>query len=100
MPAKPNVIREREDGILISVHVSPRSSRTAVGGMVDGALRVRLTAPPVDNAANEALVKMLAEFFGLPKSNVAVVSGATSRRKQVLLRGLSMDDVERRLVSA
>jgi len=68
--------------------------------MVDGVLRVRLTAPPVDNAANEALVKILAEFFGLSKSNVAVVSGATSRRKQVLLRGLSMDDVERRLVSA
>jgi len=89
----------RDDGTVLSVQVSPRSSRTEVVGVVDGTLRVRLTAPPVDNAANEALVRVLAEFFGIPKSDVSVVKGTTGRRKQVLLRGISAADVEHRLQS-
>ncbi len=73
----------------ISVYVQPRASKTEVAGMHDGLLRIRLAAPPVDGAANAALVAFIAERLGVAKSRVRVVSGLTSRRKVVAIEGVS-----------
>lgn len=69
----------------IDVHVQPRASRNAVVGWKDGSLKVALTAPPVDGAANAALVELLADELGLKKRDIAVVAGQASRRKIVEL---------------
>lgn len=82
------VVSERAQGVVrFSVRVVPRASATAVTGVTDGALKVRLAAPPVDGAANEALVAFLAESLGLRSRAVALVSGHTSRLKVVEVTG-------------
>lgn len=69
--------------VVITVKVVPRASRSEVVGEVDGVLKVRIAAPPVDGAANEELIKVLAKKFGVAKSKVSVVSGLSSRNKRV-----------------
>ncbi len=86
--------------MLISVKVIPRSKKNSVeweNGVEGEGLRVRLTAPPVDGAANEALVGFLAERLGVPKRQVVVVRGATSRQKVVEVAGISLEDVKIKL---
>lgn len=68
--------------IILDISVSPNAPRTEVTGWHDGALRLRLAAPPVDGAANDALRKWLAQQLGLPQSQVELLRGQTSRRKQ------------------
>ena len=91
------MIQSRSDGTVLSLRVTPRSSRSAIEGIVDGVLRVRLAAPPVDGAANEALSKLLATEFGCSKTNVEIISGARGRSKTVLLRGVDSATVRSRL---
>ena len=81
----------------IVVHVQPRASRTELAGRHGDAFKVRLQAPPVDGAANEALVRFLADSLGTPRAAVRIVAGATGRRKQVEILGLTAEDVARRL---
>ncbi len=86
--------------MLISVKVIPRSKKNSVeweNGVEGEGLRVRLTAPPVDGAANEALVGFLAERLGVPKRQAVVVRGATSRQKVVEVAGISLEDVKKKL---
>jgi uncharacterized protein (TIGR00251 family) len=83
--------------MLISVKVIPRSKKNSVEWESGEGLRVRLTAPPVDGAANEALVRFLAERLGVPKRQVVVVRGATSRQKVVEVVGVSLEDVKIKL---
>jgi uncharacterized protein (TIGR00251 family) len=80
----------------ISVRVIPRSSRNSIEWS-SGELRVRLTAPPVDGAANDALVSLLAERLGIAKRDISVVHGATSRQKIVEVRGMTPEALEQRL---
>jgi uncharacterized protein (TIGR00251 family) len=70
----------------LSVRVTPRSGRDEVGVSADGSLKVRLTAPPVDDKANEALVELLARHFAVPKSAIRIVRGRTGRNKIVEIR--------------
>ena len=77
----------------ITVHVQPRARRTEVVGRHGDALKVRLSAPPVDGAANDALVELLAGTFGIPGRAVTIVAGAGSRTKLVQLEGISEDRV-------
>ncbi len=79
--------------IRVSVHVQPRSSRTEIVGLHGGALKVRLQAPPVDGAANAALVELLAERLGVPQRAVTVVAGLSSRAKTVEIEGTTEDAV-------
>jgi uncharacterized protein (TIGR00251 family) len=72
----------------IAVRVTPRAGRTAVAGVRDGILQVRLAAAPVEGAANEALVECLASFFERPKRDISIVAGHRSRTKRVAIRGL------------
>jgi uncharacterized protein (TIGR00251 family) len=70
----------REDASLtIDVPVSPRSSREEIQGVVDGRVRIRVNAPPVDGAANKRVIELVAYAFGVPKSRVEVVTGTSSR---------------------
>ncbi len=80
-----------KDGIIIEVKVDPRSSRNEIVGAVDRTIRVKLTAPPVDGAANEMLVELLAKKFNIRKSDVIIMKGETSRHKLIKLRGLQID---------
>lgn len=76
-------------GVRIDLRVIPRSPKTAVGGMRDGRLIVRVTAPPVDSAANEAVVAAIAEALDVPKRSVRLVAGVTSRNKTVEVDGVT-----------
>jgi uncharacterized protein (TIGR00251 family) len=86
-------VRERDGGVRFAVRVHPRASRSAVDGVHDGALRVRLAAPPVDGAANEELVRLLATVLGVSRKDVGIARGATSRSKLVDVRGVSIEAV-------
>lgn len=74
--------------VRISVYVQPRASKTAIAGMHDGAIKIRLAAPPVDGAANTALIEFIAERVGVARSRVRLVSGASARRKIVEIEGV------------
>lgn len=74
--------------VRISVYVQPRASKTAIAGMHDGAIKIRLAAPPVDGAANAALIEFIAERIGVPRSRVRLVSGASARRKIIEIEGV------------
>ncbi len=74
---------QKDGAVIVDVHVMPNAARTQIQGLHDGALRVRLHAPPVDGKANLALQAWLAETLGVPKSAVELLRGATARRKQL-----------------
>lgn len=88
---------ERSDAAVLAVRIQPRASRNGITRMEDGTLKIRLTAPPVDGAANEALVKLLAGTFGIAKSRVEILSGHTSREKRVRISGIGPGEAERLL---
>lgn len=79
----------------LSVRVQPRASANEIVGLHGGALKVRLTAPPAEGAANRALVELLAGTFGIPVRAVTIVSGASSRTKVVELEGVTEERVSR-----
>jgi uncharacterized protein (TIGR00251 family) len=76
-------------GVRIEIRVSPRASRSGIDGVRDGRLVVRVTAPPVDHAANDAVVEVLAEAFHLPKRAFTIVAGARSRSKSITVAGMT-----------
>jgi len=78
--------------------VIPRSPRTLVDGMRGTAVLVRLAAPPVDNAANEALIAFLSDILQLPRRHITIVSGEKSRDKRVRFKGISADAALNRLL--
>ena len=92
-------LRQRGETVAFSVRVVPRASRDKIAGIHDGALRVRLTAPPVEGAANEALVAFLSGVLRVPKRDIEIVSGQTARNKVVSVYGLSPREIEARLRS-
>lgn len=79
--------------VRVAVHVQPRASRSEIVGQHGAALKVRLQAPPVDGAANDALVRLLAESLGVSQRSVHVVAGATARAKTVEIDGTTEDAV-------
>jgi uncharacterized protein len=83
--------------MILSVRVIPRSPRSKIDGRRGDALLVRLAAPPVDGAANEALIDLLSREFQVPKRQIAILSGTTSRDKRVELGGLDAAAGEARL---
>jgi uncharacterized protein (TIGR00251 family) len=84
----------RDGAITFTVRVVPRASRSRVAGAHDGALRVRVAAPPVDGAANEELVRTLAEAFSVPRRFVEITSGHSSKLKQVRVYGVNCSVLE------
>jgi hypothetical protein len=81
--------------VTLSIRIQPRASKNELVRMEGGGFKIRLTAPPVDNAANEALVRFLADAFSIPKAQVEIVSGHTARDKRVKVCGITDTDVTR-----
>ena len=79
-------VQKNPRGVVFKVLVQPRSSKNMLAGLHDDALKVKLTAPPVNNAANRMIIKFLAKALGVPNSYLEIVSGHTGRNKQVLLQ--------------
>ncbi|MFO0714899.1 MAG: DUF167 domain-containing protein [Sandaracinus sp.] len=92
MPIVP-MVTTTPSGVRFEVQVAPRASREAVLGEHDGALKVALTAPPVDGAANAALVAFLAKRLGVAKRQVRIVQGTSSKRKVLEVDGLGPDAI-------
>ncbi|MBI5551944.1 MAG: YggU family protein [Desulfobacterales bacterium] len=99
-------LKTSADGLAFWVLVQPRASKKAVGGLHQDALKIKLTAPPVEGAANEQCIEVLAKALDRPKSTLTIVNGQTNRRKQILVRAksgaLSPDEVkalQRRLMA-
>ena len=93
----PSFLRLQPDGVLLSVKVQPRASRNEIGEPLGDELRIKVTAPPVDAAANEALVRLLAEQLDCPRNHVELLRGHTSRHKVVKLYGITAESVLERL---
>ena len=87
------MIRTTATGVELDVRVIPRSKKTTVDGERDGAILVRLAAPPVDGAANDALIRYFSEMFRIPRHAVRIVTGERGRRKRVSLEGVAAHSV-------
>lgn len=85
--ADPPLCADTDGGIILTLHIQPRASKNEVCGIQDNALKIRLTSPPVDGAANKLCREFLAERFDVAKSAVEIVSGETSRHKRVKICG-------------
>jgi uncharacterized protein (TIGR00251 family) len=88
-------VHETAGSVTFMVRVQPRASSNEISGEWDGALRVRLTAPPVDNSANEALRRLLAKRLKLPVAAVRIVRGERGRTKQLEVRGATALQIHR-----
>lgn len=93
----PPYLQSRADGVLLSLKVQPRASKNEIGEVVGAELKVKVTAPPVDSAANEAVLRLLADAFDCPRGAVQLLRGATSRHKQVLVTGMKAEEVAAKL---
>lgn len=91
------MIRSDGNDVVVDILVQPRASRDKLGPVHGDRIKVAVTAPPVDGAANKAVCKLLAKTFKLAKSDVEVVAGVSSRRKSVRLRGVTRDAVAKLL---
>lgn len=79
--------------VTFSVRVQPRAGKDQIAGTIEGALKIRLTAPPVENRANEALIEFLSTLLKTPKSAVRIQSGERARNKRVEVRGVTRQQV-------
>jgi uncharacterized protein (TIGR00251 family) len=93
-------IHAQTGGTLLSVKLQPRASKNEIGEPLGDELKIKVTAPPVDSAANQALIELLAEKLGCSRGNVELIRGKTSRHKTILLHGFTADDVRQKLFGA
>jgi len=96
----PPFLRVQSDGVLLSVKLQPRASANEIGEALGAELRVKVTAPPVEAAANEALLKLLAQQLHCPRNRVDIVRGHTSRHKTIKLYGITPEMLVEKLGSA
>jgi uncharacterized protein len=90
-------VKDTSGGATFAVKVHPRARKNAITGTVGDALKLAVTAPPVEGRANEAVVEFFADFFEIPRASVTIASGETGRRKVVRIAGVSKQAVERKL---
>ena len=90
-------LHEAAAGVSFAVKVQPRAKKNAIVGELGDALKIALTAPPVEGRANEACVEFFANLLEVPRSSVTIASGETSRRKVIRVQGLSADDLRTRV---
>ena len=88
-------IRESANGATFAIKVHPRAKKNAIAGELDGALKLTLTAPPIDGKANDACIEFFAKLLKVPRSSVTIASGQTSRNKVIRVLGLSAEEVRR-----
>ena len=90
-------MNETSTGVTFAVKVHPRAKKNAITGEVGDALKVALTAPPVDGKANAACIEFFAKLLKVPRSSVTIASGQSSRNKVIRVTGLSAEEVRKRL---
>lgn len=90
-------INETVQGVTFAVKVHPRARKNAITGVIGDALKLALTAPPVEGRANRAVIEFFAELFEIPRSSVTIASGETSRNKLVRIAGLTKAAITTRL---
>jgi len=95
----PAFVQARSDGVYLSLKVQPRASKNEIGEVAGHELKVKVTAPPVDSAANEAVLRLLAEALDCPRNAVQLARGAAARHKQVRVVGVAVEEVVKRLGS-
>ncbi len=93
----PAYLRQETDGILLALKLQPRAAANQIGDPLASELRVRVTAPPVDAAANDALIRLLARTLDWPRSQIQLVRGHTSRHKTIKIYGLTATEFLGRL---
>lgn len=93
-------LRESSGGILLLVKLQPRASKNEIGEPLGDELKIKVTAPPVDAAANQALIELLAETLGGSRGKVELIRGHTSRHKTVMLHGFTLEAVQQKLSGA
>lgn len=91
-------VQARKDGVLLSVHVQPKANRTECVGFYGDAVKVRVAAPPIDGAANEELIRFLADCCSVSRAGISIDAGAHSRQKRVRIRGVTAEHVLTRLL--
>ncbi|MSU64386.1 MAG: YggU family protein [Pedosphaera sp.] len=87
----PAYLRSHQDGVLLAVKLQPRASKNEIGEAAGSELKIRVTAPPVDSAANQALVDLLARTLNCPRSAMQLIRGQTSRHKTIQIHGMSVE---------
>ncbi|WP_455370311.1 DUF167 domain-containing protein [Petrachloros mirabilis] len=92
------IVQDSTDGAVLTVHVQPKASRTEYAGIHGDALKFRVSAPPVGGAANEELIRFLAQEFSIARSAIRLESGASGRHKRVRLQGVTAERVTARLI--
>ena len=90
-------LRESKRGLTFDIQVIPHASRAEIAGVQEGAFKVKVTAPPVEGAANEACIKLLSKELGLKKSQMEIFSGAKSRKKTVMIKDISKTELEAKI---
>jgi hypothetical protein len=90
-------VRDTAQGAEFALRVQPRASRNGFAGVVGDAIKLAITAPPVDGKANQAVINYLADWFRVPKSGVVIVSGETGRNKRIAIRGMRAEQVRQAL---
>ena len=93
----PDFLREQSDGILLLVKLQPRASKNEIGEPHGNELKIKVTAPPVEAAANEAVMKLLVEKLDCARNRIELVGGYKSRHKAVLLHGFTIEQILERL---
>jgi uncharacterized protein (TIGR00251 family) len=92
-------IHETPEGVTFAVKVHPRAKKNAITGELGDALKVSLTAPPIDGKANQACIEFCAKLLKVPRSSVTIASGQSSRQKVIRVIGLSAEEVRKRVGS-
>jgi len=90
-------VTESAKGVTFAIKVHPRARKNGLTGTIGEALKLAVTAPPVEGRANQAVIEFFADLFEIPRSSVTIASGETSRNKVVRVAGLGRELVERRL---
>ena len=90
-------LHETSSGITFAIKVQPRARRNAIVGELGDALKIALTAPPVDGRANEACIHYFAKLLNLPRCSITIASGQSSRNKVIRVAGISVDELKKRL---
>lgn len=90
-------INESSGSLTFAVKIHPRAKKNAITGEVDDALKISLTAPPVDDKANEACIEFFAKLLRVPRSSITITSGKTSRRKVMRIAGLRAEELLSRI---
>lgn len=94
------IVQNGQNGVVLAILAQPKASRTEYVGIHGNALKIRVAAPPIDGAANDELVRFLAECCAVPPKNISIHAGAKSRAKRVIIKGVTSEAVLAGLVPA